>query len=250
MECEIVQKNKLEIKIHDGPARLGQYGDIKTPSILPLKSLNLCEDEQMAFDVPLGLAQWSVERTIEKAEECEDKLAVIQGSKYVNLRVECAQKLEEMGFNSLVLANADELIKRPQDLTNIVVNLRENLSPNTSLVFPFADASFVPILCYMGIDFFSDAICEFYSYLNIIMTPSNSYNQDKYHLYEMSQDELLEYNKNTLDLVIKEVQANIENGTLRNLVEERSCSSPQNMSLLRILDKEHMNYLSKYTPIQ
>nr|WP_282730933.1 archaeosine tRNA-ribosyltransferase [Methanobacterium alcaliphilum] len=203
----------------------------------------------MPFDVPRGLAQWSVEKTLKNAANIEDKLGVIQGSKYVDLRVYCAQKLEKMGFNTLVLANADELMRRPRELADIIVHLRENLSPNTSLVFPFADASFIPVLCYMGVDFFSDAICEFYSYLNIIMTPSNSYSQEKYQIYNLDQVELAEYNKNTLDLVVREVQTNIENGTLRNLVEERSCSSPQNMSLVRILDKEHINYLKKYTPI-
>jgi 7-cyano-7-deazaguanine tRNA-ribosyltransferase len=239
----------LEIKMHDGPARLGQYQDTKTPSVLALNSLNICEDEPMPYDVPLPLAQWSVEKTLEKAKNCSDDFAVIQGSKYIDLRIECAQKLEEMGYTSLLVANADELLKRPRDISKILVNLRESISPNTALFFPFAEASFVPLLSYIGIDLFSDAICEFYSYLNIIMTPSSSYNLETYPIYELNQEELMEYNKITLDLVVREVRENIKNGTLRNLVEERSCTSPQNMSLLRIVDKEYGDYLEKYTPL-
>ncbi len=235
--------------MHDGPARQGHYNNIKTPSVLPLNSMNICEDEPMPYDVPLELAQWAVESTLKKAEECNHDFAVVQGSKYVDLRIECAQKLEEMGYSSLLVANADELLKRPRDLSNLVVTLRESISPNTALFFPFAEAAFVPILSYMGIDLFSDAICEFYSYLNIIMTTSSSYNLEKYPIYELNQKELMEYNKITLDLVIREVQENIKNGTLRNLVEERSCTSPQNISLLRILDKEYGDYLEKYTPL-
>ncbi|MBV1729512.1 MAG: archaeosine tRNA-ribosyltransferase, partial [Methanobacterium sp.] len=114
---------------------------------------------------------------------------------------------------------------------------------------PFADTSFLPLLAYMGLDLFSDSVCEFYGYLNIIMTPSASYNLEQYPLMELNTEELIEYNKKTLALVIKEIYENIKNGTLRNLVEQRSCSSPAIMSTLRILDKEYISFLEKYTPI-
>jgi predicted RNA-binding protein len=52
-----------------------------------------------------------------------------------------------------------------------------------------------------------------------------------------------------MDLVTREVRENIKNGTLRNLVESLSCSSPQNMSLLRMLDKNHSDFLEKYTQL-
>lgn len=258
------KQTNIEIKGHDGPARLGKLGETITPSIVEAHSMNICPDEVMAYNVPLSLAEWSVERTLEKAAEfkenyeynkneesksLENIFAVVHGAKYTNLRIECAQKMEEMGFSLLLIANADELIRRPHDLAEIISSLRESISPNTTLCFPFAEASFIPILAYMGIDLFSDAICEFYSYLNIIMTPGNSYNLEKYQIYQLGQDELFEYNKRTMDLVIREVRENIKNGTLRNQVEALSCSSPQNMSLLRMLDKNHKEYLEKYTPL-
>ena len=36
---------------------------------------------------------------------------------------------------------------------------------------------------------------------------------------------------------------------LRNLVEERSLTNPQNVSALKILDKEHENYLLEYSQL-
>jgi predicted RNA-binding protein len=250
-------KNKnIEIKGHDGPARMGEIGELKTPTIINAKTMEICPDEPMAYDVPLSLAEWSVEKTIEKAAEYKDDdksienaFAVVHGAKYSDLRIECAQKLEEMGYKTLLIANADELVRRPRDIAEIISDLRESISPNTTLCFPFAEASFIPIISYMGIDLFSDAICEFYSYLNIMMTPGSSYNLEKYQIYQLEQDELFEYNKRTLDLVTREVRENIKNGTLRNLVESLSCSCPQNMSLLRMLDKNHADFLEKYTPL-
>jgi 7-cyano-7-deazaguanine tRNA-ribosyltransferase len=49
--------------------------------------------------------------------------------------------------------------------------------------------------------------------------------------------------------VIREVQEHIKNGTLRNLVEQRCCSSPESMSALRILDREHSDFIEKYTQL-
>lgn len=239
----------LEVKIHDGPARSGIFRDLATPAVLSWDLINPCDDLAMPYNVPVELAQWSVEETLQNAENCNREFAVVHGSKYVDLRTMCAQQLEALGFHALIVANSDELLKRPRDLVKLLVRLREDLSPNTALCFPFAEASFIPLLTYMGVDLFTDSICEFYGYLNIIMTPSASYNLDKYPIMEFSREELIEFNKETLNLVIRETYENIQNGTLRNLVEQRACSSTATMASLKILDKEHMPFLEKYTPL-
>ena len=48
---------------------------------------------------------------------------------------------------------------------------------------------------------------------------------------------------------MREVRANIQNGTLRNLVEERCCTSPEAMSALRILDRDYEDYVDIYTQL-
>ena len=57
------------------------------------------------------------------------------------------------------------------------------------------------------------------------------------------------YNLNTLKFVIKEIQTHMKNKSLRNLVEERSNTNPQNISALKILDKKYMDYLLEYTQL-
>ncbi len=41
----------------------------------------------------------------------------------------------------------------------------------------------------------------------------------------------------------------MKNSSLRNLVEERSLTSPQNVSALKILDKQHKDYLLEYSQL-
>ena len=65
----------------------------------------------------------------------------------------------------------------------------------------------------------------------------------------MDPQEIKEYNKRTIEFTIKEVQEHIKNGTLRNLVEERACSSPEAMTALRILDKDYKDFINKYTQL-
>ena len=93
----------------------------------------------------------SVDKTIENAKQSnQDGLAVIHGSKYIDLRIKCALELEKLGNHTLLVANSEELINRPLDLIKIVVKLRENINPNTALYFPFVKINFIPLLAYIG----------------------------------------------------------------------------------------------------
>ena len=67
--------------------------------------------------------------------------------------------------------------------------------------------------------------------------------------FDMTQKELEEYNRNTIDFVLREVREHMKNSSLRNLVEERSATSPQYASALRILDKNYSDYLLEYTQV-
>ena len=242
-------KKRFEIKSHDGPGRLGKYDDNITPVILFSENIKIAPSEGSAYNVDKEIAKMNVNKTIELAKDGDYELATIQGSKYTDLRVECALKLEELGYNGLIIANSDDLLVHPKDLVHMIVTLRENLNPNTFLIFSFAEPSFMPILSYMGIDAFIADSCDYYSYLNVLMTPTKSYNLDEYPIYDMNQKEIKKYNENTLDLVIREIQTHIKNRSLRNLIEERSSANPQVFSTLRILDKDYSNYVLKYNQL-
>jgi predicted RNA-binding protein len=101
----------------------------------------------------------------------------------------------------------------------------------------------------MGIDLFGEFTAEYYAYLNTMLTPDAKYDIEKYEILDLNQSELKNYNKNSMDFVVKEVRANIKNGTLRNLVEARCSSSPETMSALRLLDKKYSEFLDNFTPL-
>jgi predicted RNA-binding protein len=157
------------------------------------------------------------------------------------------EKLNDLGFTTFLIANSEGLLRNPRDLIDIIVNIRKTVNPNAALYFPFADPYFVPLLSYMGVDFFGEFTAEYYAYLNIMLTSNAKYDLKNYQIYDLNQSELEEYNKNSMDFVVREVRENIKNGTLRNLVEERCCTSPEAMTALRLLDKNYSEFLDNFT---
>ena len=243
---------KYEIKSHDGPARYGKLDGQKTPKIFYETELKTASCEGSAYNIDKEIAEFNVKETLRLAEEnCNEcDCAVIQGSKYIDLRIKCLKKLEEIGYNVFIIANGDELLTNPRELVDIVVNLRKNAHPPSVLIFTFAESSFMPILTYMGIDGFLSDASSYYSYLNVLQTPTKAYDLNSYKIYEeITQEELEEKNRKCLEFVIKEIQAHMENSSLRNLVEERSGTSPQNISTLKILDKEYMDFILEYSQL-
>ncbi len=241
----------MEIKMHDGPARLGKYSEMETPAMVEIEnSLNILKDEPMPYNVPKTLAAWSVNTTVKNARlSGENGVGVVHGSKYPDLRVQCAKELEELGNTVLMIANPEELMKRSRDLVEIIVMIRKNINPNSAIYYPFAEPAFIPFLAYLGVDLFDSVAGEFYASLNTLLTPSMKYDLDNYKIFDMNLKELMEYNKKTMEFTIREVREHIKNGTLRNLVEERSCSSPETMSALRILDRDYADFIDKYTQL-
>ena len=176
---------QFEIKSHDGPGRYGKLGDNESPLIINKDDFIIAEDESSAYDVEKEVAEWSVNQTIEKAKKVEDKeIAVIQGSKYIDLRIKCLKELEKLGYNGFIIANADDLLLHPRDLVDVVVNLKKEAKPSSYFIFPFAELPFMPILTYMGIDGFLADSANYYSHLNVLQTPTKTYDLNSYNLFE------------------------------------------------------------------
>lgn len=243
---------KFEIKSHDGPGRIGKFNGNKTPKLFYKDELKIAPSEGSAYNIDKEIAKFNVKETLRLASENVDKCnaAVIQGSKYLNLRIECLKKLEEIGYNVFIIANSDELLTNPRELVDIVVNLRKNAHPTSILIFTFAEASFMPILTYMGIDGFLADASNYYSHLNVLQTPTKAYDLNNYKIYEeISQEELENKNIECLEFVIREIQTHMDNSSLRNLIEERSTTSPQNTSTLKLLDKNYMDFILEYSQL-
>lgn len=243
---------KFEIKSHDGPGRVGKIDGELTPKLFYKKDLKIAPSEGSAYNVDREIAEFNVKETLrlarENVNECD--IAVIQGSKYVDLRVDCLKQLEEIGYNGFIIANGDALLTNSKDLVELVVSLKKEARKTSYFIFSFAELSFMPILTYMGIDGFLTDCANYYSYLNVLQTPTKSYDLNTYPIYEeISQEELEKKNIENMEFVIKEIHAHMKNRSLRNLVEERSGTTPQNISTLKILDRTCMDYLLEFTQL-
>lgn len=243
---------KFEIKSHDGPGRIGKLDGDLTPKIFFKNELKVAPSEGSAYNIDREIAEFNVKETLRLAEEHADAsdIAVIQGSKYIDLRVECLKRLEEIGYNGFIIANGDALLTNPKELVEIIVNLKKAAKKTSYFIFSFAELSFMPILTYMGIDGFLADSANYYSYLNVLQTPTKAYDLNSYPIYEdITQEELEKKNIENMEFVVKEIHAHMKNRSLRNLVEERSGTTPQNVSTLKILDRNHMDYLLEYTQL-
>lgn len=243
---------KFEIKSHDGPGRVGKIDGELTPKLFYKKDLKIAPSEGSAYNIDKEIAEFNVKETLRLSKENVDTsdIAVIQGSKYLDLRIKCLKELEEIGYNGFIIANGDALLTNPRELVEIIVNLKKEAKKSSYFIFSFAELSFMPILTYMGIDGFLTDSANYYSHINVLQTPTKAYDLNSYPIYEnITQKELEEKNIENMEFVIKEIHAHMKNKSLRNLVEERSGTTPQNISTLKILDRTYMDYLLEFTQL-
>ena len=243
---------KFEIKSHDGPGRIGKIDGELTPKLFFKKDLKIAPNEGSAYNIDREIAEFNVKETLRLARENvnDSDIAIIQGSKYVDLRIDCLKQLEEIGYNGFIIANGDALLTNPRDLVELIVSLKKEAKKTSYFIFPFTEVSFMPILTYMGIDGFLADSANYYSYLNVLQTPTKAYDLNTYPIYEdIAQIDLEKTNLENMEFVIKEIHAHMKNRSLRNLVEERSGTTPQNISTLKILDRTCMDYLLEFTQL-
>ncbi len=243
---------KFEIKSHDGPGRIGKVDGKLTPRIFHRNEMKIAPSEGSAYNVDREIAEFNVKETLrlagENVNECD--IAVIQGSKYIDLRIECLKQLEEIGYNGFIIANGDALLTNSRDLVELVICLKKEAKKTSYFIFPFAELSFMPLLTYMGIDGFLADAANYYSHLNVLQTPTKAYDLNSYPIYEdLTQKDLEKKNMENMEFVIREIHAHMKNRSLRNLVEERSGTTPQNISTLKILDRTSMDYLLESTQL-
>ena len=181
------------IKSHDGPGRVGKIDGELTPILFYRKDLKIAPNEGSSYNIDREIAEFNVKETLRLARENVDEcdIAVIQGSKYIDLRIECLKQLEEIGYNGFIIANGDALLTNSRDLVELVVSLKREAKKTSYFIFSFTEISFMPILTYMGIDGFLADSANYYSHLNVLQTPTKSYDLNTYPLYEnMTQEEL------------------------------------------------------------
>ena len=130
---------KFEIKSHDGPGRIGKIdGDI-SPKLFSRNDLKIAPSEGSAHNIDREIAEFNVKETLRLAKEnvnvCD--IAVIQGSKYIDLRIECLKQLEEIGYNGFLIANGDALLTNSRELVDVIISLKKEAKKSSYFIFPF-----------------------------------------------------------------------------------------------------------------
>jgi queuine/archaeosine tRNA-ribosyltransferase len=218
-------------------------------------------DFHVGLTVPRELAEESVKETLRFAKKYPEYGAVIQGSKFIELREKCAKGLEERPL--FVIANGKRLLRNPRLLVDVVTSVRETIPPNSALYFPFAPPHMFYMLAYMGVDFFDSGECIIKAREEKMLVPKPT---NLHSLKELpcscavcagktpddlakSFDLLLKHNFAEAVKITKEIREAIRSNTLRELVEEKAAGDVGAMAMLRILDAEKQDFLEKYTGV-
>lgn len=214
------------------------------------------------FDVPREIAQESVTKTLDYARRYPDFGAEIVGSKYKDLREECATELKSRPL--LALANGDKMVRNPRLLVDIITSIRDIVSPNTAVYLKGVPPHMFCLLSYMGVDFFDSVDCiskawekkmitsrGYLDLENIVELPCTCNACKDMTPEDLGSDvnKLIQHNFNATLKTIREIRIAIRLNELRNLVEERASADVNSMVALRLLDREKGDFLERYTRV-
>ncbi len=227
-------------------------GEIDAFGILP--------DFSVGLDVPRKLAEISVEKTVEFASKYRDYGAVINGSRFVDLREKCAKALEDRPI--VVVGNGYKLCKNPRLMIDIVTKIREVISPNTALYYPFAPPWYFPVLALAGVDIFD---MNYYilqaSRRRLVVDigavsleetdeiPCSCKVCSKKSVNELSFSDILEHSYYHALSVLRNIRESIKKGKFFEFAEAYSGFNEGATAALRILYFEKQDFIEKRAPI-
>ncbi|MBB6401452.1 archaeosine synthase [Methanococcus maripaludis] len=194
--------------------------DIDVP---PLKTLKI------PFDAPREVAEELVKlNKSEYLRKSEISYQIINAGKYSDLI-----DIEE-NMAVYVISDLRQMIKR-REMIEIIPKVREIISPNSGIYVPGAMPSEIPLLVYMGADYFDYSSASYHA--------AQGYKFSKNRLIKSEEDfeSLKTFNESIIDQVLEEVKFCIESGSLRNLVEETTISNPYLRSNYRRFKPELTN---------
>ncbi|MBA2867972.1 archaeosine synthase subunit alpha [Methanococcus maripaludis] len=194
--------------------------DIDVP---PLKTLKI------PFDAPREVAEELVKlNKSEYLRKSEISYQIINAGKYSDLI-----DIEE-NMDVYVISDLRQIIKR-REMIEIIPKVREIISPNSGIYVPGAMPLEIPLLVYMGADYFDYSSASYYA--------AQRYKFSKNRLIKSEEDfeSLKTFNESIIDQVLEEVKFCIESGSLRNLVEETTISNPYLRSNYRRFKPELTN---------
>ncbi|WP_087036896.1 archaeosine synthase subunit alpha [Thermococcus litoralis] len=248
----------MEIIKHEGPGRLGlvkiKEKTFKTPALSgvdftlsPFNSYFYPKDFReydfnLAPSIPLSF--YTPREIVEKALS---RLYDVDYSKFNTLYVPVVRNIEyideflenilsQHSFDALYIGNAKIFVKDYRRFVQAIRLIREK-DPNLLLITDL-EPFFYPLAVYLGIDAFDTRSLKLYDF------HKKGFTQFSPLLWDEKENSL-EFAKE----VIKLVKKALEEGKLRYLVENFFYTQAH-AGILRIADREHSEYLEKYTPIQ
>ena len=144
------------------------------------------------------------------------------------------------GTEIVVIPNGAELRNDARKLIDTITKVRAKAGYNVLLyVSGIAEPSMLALLVYMGVDLFDDVLSRAYGFDGTGCIPEGRLVVGE----NLSDENALEL-KNECD----KITAFISSGRLRELVDQRAASSPFNVAVLRLLDKNAYEYLEETCP--
>jgi len=258
---------KFNIKKRNGPARIGEFTfndkKIITPNILFVDTSRfkapdfadflLTSNETNGQDPVIN---------VKDDDSCISKCIIYPDDISQKLY---SSKSKDDPADMFIVANAHQLFQQPKKFTDFMTDLREEIGYDKTIYTPtIGTPSSLALLTYMGIDFFDSTSAITAARNNTLFFTYGNYKKDelieipcscpvcskfKGKPSEMSFQDILNHNYYVLLSEMKQVRNSINNGSLRNLVEIRSKSSPDLCTILRTFDNYHYDFLEKRTSI-
>lgn len=134
----------------------------------------------------------------------------------------------------VVVPNGFELRNEPRKIIDSVVKLRNAAGHGKLIYFSgLADASNMALLAYMGVDVFDDAVPKACGINGIIQMQEGEV---------ITGNDESEKNKCIFNTECEKIKLFVKGGRLRELVDQRSFSSPSSVALLRLFDQQCYEY--------
>lgn len=227
-------------------------------------------------DAPREKAEEDLKITLERAKEAESiksipMNATVQGSTYLDLRTYAARKLSEMDFEIHPIGAVVPLMEgyRYRDLVDVVIASKIGLRPDRPVhLFGAGHPMVFALAVAMGVDLFDSASYALYAKDDRYMTPEGTKRLEELEYFpcscpvcsrytpqelrEMSKEErtrlLALHNLWVIREELNRVKQAIKEGTLWQLVDERSRSHPKMFAAYKRL-LEYKDYLEENEPI-
>ena len=144
------------------------------------------------------------------------------------------------GTELVIIPNGAELRNDARKLIDMITKVRSKVGYNVLLyVSGIAEPSMLALLVYMGVDLFDDVLSRAYGYDGVGCIPEGRL---------VVGNDLSDENAAELQNECDKIVAFISSGRLRELVDQRAPSSPFNVAVLRLLDKNAHGYLEEACP--